>query len=156
MFVVDTNVLVYAANREAELHQACQRLIEKWRERASPWYLPWPVCYEFMRVCTHRNVLPHPWSVAGAWHFLQSILDAPSVGLLLPTEQHAAVLSEVLAEVPHLRGNILHDVHTAVLMREHGIKEIYTWDTDFHRFPSLPCSIRWGDRVGHGSDSASR
>jgi predicted nucleic acid-binding protein len=36
-----------------------------------------------------------------------------------------------------LRGNILHDAHTAALMREHGIKEIYTRDMDFHRFPFL-------------------
>ena len=137
MFVIDTNVLVYVANRDAELHEACQRLMEKCRERASPWYLPWPVCYEFMRVTTHPNVLPHPWSTAAAWRFLQSIFDAPGAGLLLPTSRHAAVLSEVIAEVPHLRGNILHDMHTAVLMREHGIKEIYTRDTDFHRFPFL-------------------
>jgi hypothetical protein len=27
--------------------------------------------------------------------------------------------------------------HTAILMREHGIREIYTRDTDFHRFPFL-------------------
>ena len=26
---------------------------------------------------------------------------------------------------------------TAILMREHGIKTIYTRDTDFHRFPFL-------------------
>jgi len=31
----------------------------------------------------------------------------------------------------------MHDVHTAVLMREHGIREICTRDTDFHRFPFL-------------------
>jgi hypothetical protein len=48
-----------------------------------------------------------------------------------------ALLSEVVAEVPHLRGNILHDAYTAVLMREHGIKQIYTRDSDFHRFPFL-------------------
>jgi predicted nucleic acid-binding protein len=45
------------------------------------------------------------------------------------------LLSQLTAEVPHLAGNILHDVHTAVLMREHGIREICTRDTDFHRFP---------------------
>jgi len=31
----------------------------------------------------------------------------------------------------------MHDAHTAVLMREHGIKRVYTRDTDFHRFPFL-------------------
>ncbi len=28
-------------------------------------------------------------------------------------------------------------MHTAVLMREHGVRVIYTRDTDFHRFPFL-------------------
>ena len=55
--------------------------------------------------------------------------------MLLPTARHSALLSEIIAEVPQLRGNILHDLHTAALMREHGIKEIYTRDMDFHRFP---------------------
>jgi predicted nucleic acid-binding protein len=32
-------------------------------------------------------------------------------------------------------GNLVHDAHTAALMREHGIRRIYTRDTDFHRFP---------------------
>jgi hypothetical protein len=42
-----------------------------------------------------------------------------------------------LGELPHLAGNLMHDAHTAVLMREHGIRVIYTRDTDFHRFPFL-------------------
>ena len=32
-------------------------------------------------------------------------------------------------------GNLMHDAQTAVLMREHGIKRVYTRDTDFYRFP---------------------
>jgi predicted nucleic acid-binding protein len=47
------------------------------------------------------------------------------------------VLAEVLEAVPLLSGNLVHDVETAVLMREHGIRRICTRDTDFHRFPFL-------------------
>ncbi len=137
MFVVDTNVLVYAANQDSEFHESCRRQIELFRARASPWYLSWPICYEFLRVCTHPGVLTNPWSVAAAWGFLQTLLISPSVGLLLPTARHADLLAEILAEIPHLRGNILHNLHTAVLMREHGIRDIYTRDTDFSRFPFL-------------------
>ena len=31
----------------------------------------------------------------------------------------------------------MHDAHTAILMREHGIRTIYTRDADFHRFPFI-------------------
>ena len=65
------------------------------------------------------------------------VLARPSAGTLLPTAQHLAVLSDVIRDVPQVRGNVVHNVHTAVLMREHGIKEIYTCDMDFHRFPFL-------------------
>ncbi len=39
--------------------------------------------------------------------------------------------------MPWLAGNILHDAHTAILMREHGIGRIHTRDAAFHRFDVL-------------------
>jgi uncharacterized protein len=47
------------------------------------------------------------------------------------------MLATVIEELPYLKGSIMYDVHTAVLMREHGIREICTRDTDFHRFPFI-------------------
>lgn len=57
--------------------------------------------------------------------------------MLVAGGEHRAVAEEVFRSVPYLAGSILHDTHTAVLMREHGIRRIYTRDTDFHRFPFL-------------------
>jgi predicted nucleic acid-binding protein len=34
-------------------------------------------------------------------------------------------------------GNLFHDLHTAVIMRGHGVAEIMTADTDFRKFPFL-------------------
>lgn len=135
MFVVDTNVLIHAADQDSELHPACRKLIEQWRRQKSPWYLTWSICYEFLRVSTHTKVFRKPWSLTAAWQFLDAVLAAPSASLLLAGAHHTEVLRETLAELPQLRGNILHDTHTAVLMREHGIERIITHDTDFHRFP---------------------
>ena len=39
--------------------------------------------------------------------------------------------------MPDIRGNLFHDLHIAVLMREHGVSRICTRDTDFQRFPFL-------------------
>jgi hypothetical protein len=38
---------------------------------------------------------------------------------------------------PHLAGNLMHDAHTAILMREHGIRRICTRDTDFNQLAFL-------------------
>jgi len=135
VFVVDTNVLVYAADADSVLHAQSRRLLEQWRRQASAWYLTWNIAYEFLRVSTHPRVLRAPWPAARAWAFLEALLASPGLGILTPTERHARVASEVISELPALSGNLLHDAHTAVLMREHGIRRIYTRDTDFHRFP---------------------
>jgi toxin-antitoxin system PIN domain toxin len=137
VFVLDTNILVYAADADSSFHAPCRRLVDEHRHRAAAWYLTWNICYEFLRVTTHPRVFRHPWTVGHAWTFIEGLLAAPGLGVLLPTERHAAVADEVLAELPHLSGNLVHDAQTAILMREHGLRTIYTRDTDFHRFPFL-------------------
>lgn len=137
MFVVDTNVLVYAADAGCAEHGRCRSLVERWRRRPGAWYLTWGICYEFLRVVTHPRVLRRPWTLTEAVAFLDALHAAPSLGVLVPTERHPLVLAEVVAETKGIGGNLVHDLHTVVLMREHGIRRICTRDTDFHRFAGV-------------------
>lgn len=137
MFVVDTNILVYAADEDSAFHSRCYELIEEWRRQASAWYVTWGIVYEFLRVITHPRIFRKPWSVTQAWSFVEAVLASPSLGILTATGRHADVAKEVVKSLPSLSGNLLYDAQTAILMREHGIKRIYTRDTDFHRFPFL-------------------
>lgn len=137
MLVVDTNVLLYAADRDSEFHAPCRRLLEDSRAQPAPVFLTWSICYEFLRVATHPRVFHTPWTAVAAWRFLDALLTAPGISVLQPTERHAAVLAQTLAEQEDLRGNLMHDLHTAVLMREHGVSRICTRDADFHRFAFL-------------------
>lgn len=137
MLAVDTNVLLYAANADSAFHEPCLRRLEGWRRDPSPTFLTWNVCYEFLKNATHSRVFPVPWEAGPAMRFLQALLASPGFTLLTATPRHEAVLEQTLAELPGLRGGVLHDLHTAVLMREHGISQICTRDRDFHRFPFL-------------------
>ncbi len=137
MLVVDTNVLLYAADQDSEFHAPCRRLVDDLRLQPAPVFLTWSICYEFLRVSTHPKVFRAPWTPVDAWRFVDALLGAPGFSLLRPTERHAAVLRQTLSELPDLRGNLMHDLHTAVLMREHGVSRICTRDADFHRFPFL-------------------
>ncbi|MGH7720784.1 MAG: type II toxin-antitoxin system VapC family toxin [Gemmatimonadaceae bacterium] len=137
MFVIDTNVLVYAADQDSPAHARCRGLVDDWRRQSSAWYVTWPIVYEFLRVSTHPRVFRRPWPVQRAWHFVEALLASPGLGVLAPTGRHPDVAAEVIAELPFLAGNLMHDAHTAVLMREHGIRRVYTRDTDFHRFPFI-------------------
>jgi toxin-antitoxin system PIN domain toxin len=137
MFVVDTNVLLYAANYDAPEHQKCREQLQRWREQASPWYITWGIVFEFLRVSTHPRVYRNPLSVGEAWSFLEAVLETPSVGILVETTAHRQIARQLFSEIPDLRGNVLFDARIAILMREHGIRTIYTRDTDFNRFPFL-------------------
>ncbi len=131
MFVVDTNILVYAADSDSNFHPRCYDLIEEWRRQTSAWYVTWSILYEFLRISTHPRIFRKAWS------FVEALLSSPALGILVPAERHADVALEVIKRMPSLSGNLLHDAQTAILMREHGITRIFTRDTDFHRFSFL-------------------
>ena len=137
MFVIDTNILVYAADEESPFHSGCRRSLEMWRGEVEPWFLTWGICYEFLRVVTHPKVFFRPWNVTAAWGFISALLDSHGAAILIATSHHGAIAREVFSLNPRLAGNLLHDAHTAILMREHGIRTIYTRDKDFLQFPFL-------------------
>lgn len=137
MLVFDTNVLVYAVDEESPFHDRCRRRVMQARDDPSPAFLTWNVCYEFLRVTTHPRVSRFPWTPEESWRLLRTLLESPGFDLLLATDRHATVLAWTLKEFPDLGGNLFHDLHTAVLMREHGVSRICTRDTDFNRFPFL-------------------
>lgn len=137
MFVVDTNVLLYAANSDAVEHAACREHLEKWRETDTPWYLTWGIAFEFLRVATHPRAFRKPLRLAEAWAYMNAVASAPNVNFLVATERHRAAADEVFNTMPEMSGNLLFDARIAILMREHGVKVIYTRDTDFNRFAFL-------------------
>jgi toxin-antitoxin system PIN domain toxin len=136
-FAVDTNILAYAVNRDCPEHRAAVRVLEAWLSGSVPWAVTWNVVYEFLRVSTHRRIFRRPLSAAQALDFLDPILESTVVTLLGPTPRHESVLRTTVREVGRPIGNLFHDLHTAVLMREHGVTEIMTADADFRKFPFL-------------------
>ena len=137
MFVIDTNLLIYAANENFPGRHRMQNLLAEWSSSDERWFATWSVVYEFMRVVTHPTVFAHPLTFADAWSFIESLRLSPSFGVLVETDRHAEVLRDLTVEYRHMSGNRMHDLHIAALMREHGVVEIRTADTDFHQFKFL-------------------
>ena len=136
-FLADTNILVYAVNRDCEEHREALAVLEHWLSGTTPWAVTWSIVYEFLRVTTHPRIFPRPLSATQALGFLDPVLDSDLVSVLGPADRHRALLRETVREYGRPAGNVFHDLHTAVIMREHGISEIMTADADFRRFPFL-------------------
>jgi toxin-antitoxin system PIN domain toxin len=137
MVVVDTNVLVYAADADSRWHAGSLEWIERRRSQPDAWYVTWSILREFMRVTTHPRVMRRPWTAAKAMSFVSALLGSPGLGVLVATERHADVAAQPIAELPWVADSLVHDARTAVLTREHGVARICTRDADFHRFPFL-------------------
>ena len=137
MLVADSNLLIYAANTSSPFHTRCRQLFEQWRQQPEPWHLTWGIIYEFLRVSTHSRVFEKPLTSSDAWTLVDSLLSSPGLVLLTEGPRHTDIVAGMLREIPELRGNVIHDLHTAALMREHGVRVIYTRDNDFHRFRFL-------------------
>jgi toxin-antitoxin system PIN domain toxin len=136
-FVLDTNILLHAANSRCDHHAKARRFIEEHLSEGTPWCLTWGIIYEFLRVATHTRVFPQALTASQACRFLGTLLEREEVTILVPTARHWELLNRTLKELHHPAGNLLHEVATAVLMREHGVQEIVTADTDFLQFPFL-------------------
>jgi hypothetical protein len=134
---MDTNILLYAANKDAEEHEAASRFVRSAGESPDRWYLTEGVLYEFLRVSTHPRVFARPLSWKEALSFLRPILDCPAFSILVAGDDHWALLERELRALSHPSGNLLYDVRTVVLMREHGLRTIYSTDTDFLQFAGL-------------------
>ena len=136
MRALDTSLLAYAVNRHAPEHARALRVVEALADGEQPWALPWSVGHEFLRLVTHPHAVARALRPADAWAFLEALLASPSLRVLGPTEAHAAALAEVLASLPP-DGGIPPGLETAVLLREHGVRELLSADRGMRRFPFL-------------------
>ena len=137
MRLVDTNILLYSANADFAEHGSAVQYLRDQREQGIPWTVSWPIIYEFLRVATHLRVFPKPLKPDQAFQYLADLFERDRVSILVPTERHREFLLRTVGELSRPAGNLFHDIATAVLLREHGIREIVTADSDFLQFSFL-------------------
>jgi len=136
-FLIDTNILLHAVNSASPDHLAARRFLQQHLQSRTPWYITWPILYEFLRVSTHFRVFPKPLKAKQALDFITGLSSHEEMAILTGTNRHWDVLANVIAGVNHPAGNLFHDIHTATLMLEHGVSDIVTADSDFRQFGFL-------------------
>jgi uncharacterized protein len=137
VFAVDTNIFIYAHFDRYPQHGRARTFCEGLLSSAQDWCIGWQVVYEYVRITTHPSIHEVPLTLEQALADLDPYLSAESRHVLAHTEQHRPVLQAVAAATPKARGNFIHDLHYAALLREHGVKRIYTADSDFAKFGFL-------------------
>jgi predicted nucleic acid-binding protein len=136
VIAVDTSVLAYAVNRFAPQHARAAQAVETLANGEAAWALPWSVVYEFLRLVTHPHATARPLKRSDAWGFTGDLMTSPSVHVLAPGERHQAALVEVLGMVSGDAG-LPAGLETAVLLREHGVRELLSADRGMRRYRFL-------------------
>ncbi|HEY2034629.1 MAG TPA: TA system VapC family ribonuclease toxin [Rhizomicrobium sp.] len=136
MIAVDTNILVYAHRADSPFHAAAEARIVSLAEGAATWAIPWPCLHEFLAVVTHPRIYAPPTPAAKALDQVDAWLESPTLRLLTEAEEHLSVLRALIAAAS-ISGPKVHDARIAALCREHGVRELWSADRDFSRFPEL-------------------
>lgn len=136
MIAVDTNILVHAHRSELKGHEAARARIAALAGSDENWAIPWPCIHEFLAVATHPKVFKPPTPVDRALEQVSIWMESPSLVLLAEAIGYWEELSSVIVS-SGVSGPRVHDARIAALCALHGVKELWSADRDFGRFPDL-------------------
>jgi toxin-antitoxin system PIN domain toxin len=139
MILPDVNLLVYAYNTDAPMHQQARCWWETCLDGSQPVAIAWVVALGFVRLMTSRAVMQRPMAMAVALSQLGRWLERPSVLILQPGPRHLAILSS-FCEAGVLQSSLLTDAHIAALAIDNQAV-VHSNDSDFGRFAGL----RWSN-----------
>jgi toxin-antitoxin system PIN domain toxin len=133
---LDANILIYASDVKSPSHQAARRFLEECLDGPELFCVTWPTLAAYLRVTTHASASHAPLSTDEAAANVAALLAHPRSRVLREEDGFWRVFRELL--ISHrARGKLVHDVHLAALLRQHGVKTLYTRDRDFRRFEFL-------------------
>ncbi|MPQ97343.1 PIN domain-containing protein [Modestobacter sp. I12A-02628] len=136
MIALDTNLLVYAHRRDTPLHQAAFAAIRDLLGSREPVALPAPCIGEFLSVVTGPRMLDPASRPDEAVAQVEEWLRPDSSRVIGEGPGSWAVLRGLVRR-SQVAGIRVHDARIAAICLDHGVRELWTADRDFGRFPEL-------------------
>jgi toxin-antitoxin system PIN domain toxin len=135
VIAVDTNILVYANRRDLpDWHEPAKASLEQLAGGTAPWGLPWSVVHEFVSVVTRLR--QEPATLDEAFDFVERLTGAESCVPLAEPAGYLPLLKQVATD-GRATGRLVFDARIAATCLAHGVRELWTADHDFGRFPAL-------------------
>lgn len=135
-YSIDANLLLYASDTSSPEHSVASRFLASRASDPDLLCLTWPTVMAYQRIATHPSLFSQPLDPSDAWKNIQSLLSLPRTRIITEeagfAEDYLTVTDNVIA-----RGNLVPDAHIATILRQHGVRRIYTADTDFRKFAFL-------------------
>ena len=136
MIAVYTNILVHAHRKDASLHTEAGECVRSLAENAAPWAICFHSLIEFYGVVTHRKIWNRPSLPQEAADQIAAWRESPSVRVLVDAPEQIDSLMQ-LADASKVSGAMIHDARIANSCLSNGVRELWSVDRDFSRFPEL-------------------
>jgi toxin-antitoxin system PIN domain toxin len=136
VIAVDTNILVYAHRTDSPFHAPAAKRITELAEGGGAWAIPWPCVHELLAIVTNLRIYDPPTVTTIALDYVDALFQSPSLVLLAETDLHWKTLSPLMT-AGRIAGGRVHDARIAAICIQHGVRELWSADRDFSRFPDL-------------------
>jgi hypothetical protein len=146
---IDANILVYADNLDDRVHDRARELIDRLAAGPDLLYLFWPTIFAYLRISTNSRILRHPIAPSAAVRNIDGLLMLPHV--VAPGERDGFWRTYLGSGGDTVRGDAVPDTHLASLMRENGVRILYTRDSGFRRFDFLDVRDPFSHRINEGA-----
>ena len=133
---LDANLLLYASDESSPFHTRAIDFLNELASGPELVYVFWPTVMAYLRVATHPAVFARPLSSAAALANVENLLRLPHVQTVGEGERFWEAFGEVASEAAPT-GNLVPDAHLVALMRENGVRTIWTNDRDYRRFDGI-------------------
>ena len=135
-YSIDVNVLLYASNAGCAEHAKASAFLAECAASRELLCLAWPTLMGYLRIATHPAIFKQPMSHDEAARNVDALLALPQVRTIGEGEDFWPLYRSLAGELP-VRGNLVPDAHVAALLRQHGVKTLYTRDRDFRKVGGL-------------------
>lgn len=131
----DANILVYASNTSDPVHERAAELVRGLAAGPGLVYAFWPALMGYLRIVTHPSILPQPLSASAALGNVGSLVALRHVRTPGEADGFLDLYRATLGD--RARGNAVPETHLVTLMRQHGVRTIYSRDRDLRRFDGI-------------------
>ncbi len=132
-YAVDVNVLLYASDEGSPRYGAAAAFLQHCARGPETCCFAWITLLSYLRIATHPAIFARPLAPAQAQENVTRLLSLPHVRALGELDGFWDTYLELTRDSP-VRGNLVPDAHLATILRQHGVKALYTVDRDFRRF----------------------
>ena len=136
---IDANVLLYASDESSPFHARSIGFLEELARGPGLLYLFWPTVLAYLQIATHSAIFASPLQTSVAVANIDGRLRRPHVLTVGEREHFWDTWRDVASEAA-VTGNLVPDAHLVALMRENGVRTIWTNDRDFRRFDGINVS----------------